>query len=169
MIEGVQVNLRPWKMNDLPSLTALRNDVVLQGQLLGRPRGSTSEQVQQWLEGFKNDPQSIFLVITDKSDVMLGFIQIKNVDTLNRSAEMGIGMLGQKTGKGLGTESIQLIAQYLKHNWNLRKIVLQVRSDNARAIAAYKKSGFSSCGQYREHVFIEGQWRDIMLMELFLQ
>lgn len=169
MLEGVHVNLRPWRINDLPMLTAVRNDVVLQGQLLGRPRGSTSEQVQQWLEGFAKDPHSIFMVIADKSDAMMGFIQVKHIDTLNRSAEIGIGMLGQKTGKGFGTESIRLIAQYLKHNWNLRKIILQVRSDNSVAMSAYKKLGFASCGQYREHVFIEGQWRDISMMELFVQ
>jgi diamine N-acetyltransferase len=169
MLEGQHINLRPWQAQDLPSLTSLRNDVVLQGQLLARPRGSTLEQVQEWLEGFKNDPQSIFLVIADKTDVMLGFVQIKHIDTLNRSAELGIGVLKAKTGKGLGTEAIQLMADYLKKNWNLRKLTLQVRTDNQIAIAAYQKTGFSACGKYTDHVFIDGQWRDVTLMELFLQ
>jgi diamine N-acetyltransferase len=169
MLEGQQINLRPWQTQDLPSLTALRNDVVLQGQLLARPRGSTTEQVQEWLEGFKNDPQSIFLVIADKADTLMGFVQIKHIDTLNRTAELGIGMVQGRIGKGLGTEAIQVMAVYLKKNWNLRKLILQVRTDNQIAIGAYKKTGFSVCGKYANHVFIDGQWRDVTIMELFLQ
>lgn len=169
MLEGENLLLRPWVDKDLPALTQLRNDVELQGQLLARPRGSNQEQVKEWLQGFAQDSQSIFLVIADKSDDVAGFIQVKHMDALNRSAEMGVGLIKGHTGKGLGSEAIGLLGQYLKDAWNLRKLILQVRADNLPAIGAYKKCGFQTCGVWREHVFIEGQWRDVAMMELFLQ
>jgi diamine N-acetyltransferase len=169
MLEGVRINLRPWQIEDLPKLTELRNDVVLQGQLLARPRGSTTEQVHEWLQSFKHDPQSIFLIVADKKNVLAGFVHVKGIDTLNQNAELGIGMISSEVGKGFGSEAIQIVSKYLQLNWNLRKLVLQVRSDNLVAIGVYNKSGFRSCGQYSEHVYIDGQWRDITLMELFLQ
>lgn len=169
MLEGENLLLRPWVDKDLPALTQLRNDVQLQGQLLARPRGSNQEQVKDWLQGFSQDSQSIFLVITDKADHVAGFIQVKHLDVLNRRAEMGIGITQGYTSKGLGSEAIGLLGQYLKDAWNLRKLILQVRSDNLLAIGAYKKCGFQICGVWREHVFIEGQWRDVTMMELFLQ
>jgi diamine N-acetyltransferase len=169
MLEGENLLLRPWTDRDVEVLTQLRNDVQLQGQLLARPRGSNQEQVKDWLQGFAQDSQSIFLVIADKSDAVAGFIQVKHLDALNRRAEMGIGLRQGHTGKGLGSEAIGLLGRYLKEAWNLRKIVLQVRSDNVLAIGAYKKCGFQVCGVFHEHVFIEGQWRDVTMMELFLQ
>lgn len=169
MLEGEHLLLRPWVDKDLPALTQLRNDVELQGQLLARPRGSNQEQVKEWLQGFAQDSQSIFLVIADKSDDVAGFIQVKHMDALNRRAEMGVGLIKGHTGKGLGSEAIGLLGRYLKDAWNLRKLILQVRADNPLAIGAYKKCGFQTCGVWREHVFIEGQWRDVAMMELFLQ
>jgi diamine N-acetyltransferase len=169
MLEGANIVLRPWVDKDLTVLTQLRNDVKLQGQLLARPRGSTQEQVRDWLQGFAQDSQSIFLVITDKSDGVAGFIQVKNIDALNRRAEIGIGLTSGKTGKGLGSEAVSLLGCYVKEAWNLHKLILQVRSDNMIAIAAYKKCGFETCGGFREHVFIEGKWQDVTIMELFLQ
>jgi diamine N-acetyltransferase len=169
MLEGVNIVLRPWAEKDIAELTQLRNDVKLQAQLLARPRGSNQEQVKEWLQAFAQDSQSIFLIIADKSDAIAGFIQVKNIDALNRRAEIGIGLTSGKTGKGLGSEAIGLLGSYLKEAWNLRKIILQVRSDNLVAIGAYKKCGFEACGAFHEHVFIEGQWQDVTLMELFLQ
>jgi diamine N-acetyltransferase len=169
MLEGANIVLRPWVDKDLAALTSLRNDVKLQAQLNARPRGSNEEQVKDWLQGFAQDNQSIFLVIVDMSDEVAGFIQAKNIDALNRRAEIGIGLTPGKTGKGLGSEAIGLLGCYLKDTWNLRKIILQVRSDNLLAIGAYKKCGFQICGEFHAHVFIEGQWQDVTLMELFLQ
>jgi diamine N-acetyltransferase len=169
MLEGANIVLRPWVEKDVAALTPLRNDVKLQAQLLARARGSNEDQVKDWLQGFAQDNQSIFLVIADKLDEVAGFIQVKNIDTLNCRAEIGIALTPGETGKGLGSEAIGILGRYMKDAWNLHKLVLQVRSDNVLAIAAYKKCGFEACGVFREHVFIDGQWQDVTLMELFLQ
>jgi RimJ/RimL family protein N-acetyltransferase len=50
MIEGTDVRLRPWRNEDLAMLTELRNDILVQAQLLARPRGSRPEEVLSWLQ-----------------------------------------------------------------------------------------------------------------------
>jgi diamine N-acetyltransferase len=169
MLEGQFVRLRPWREDDLLTLCALRNDIRLQAQLLARPRGSTTDQVRQWLVGFENDPQSIFLVISKLvDDQSVGFVQVKQIDTLNRRAEFGIALAAEYVGHGFGLEAITALQSYLRKNWNLRKLMLQVRSDNTRAQDAYQKSGFKTCGVFEKHVFIDGSWHDVVNMEMFL-
>ena len=170
MLEGQLVRLRPWCENDLPMLCSLRNDTLVQAQLLARPRGSTTEQVRQWLTDFENDPQSIFLVISGLADDQsMGFVQVKQIDTLNRRAQFGIALAAKNSGHGFGVEAITLLQSYLRKNWNLRKLMLQVRGDNIHAHEAYYKSGFKACGVFKEHVFIDGGWHDVVNMEVFLK
>jgi diamine N-acetyltransferase len=170
MLESSRVLLRPWEESDLIMLCELRNDVAMQAQLMARPRGATMKQVRQWLTSFETDPQSLLLVLVELSSLQsAGFIQVKNLDPINLRAEIGIGLGTRYQGKGLGSDAIALLGSYLKKNWNLRKLLLQVRSDNSQAIAAYEKCGFCMCGLYQKHLYIEGAWHDVTLMELFLQ
>jgi diamine N-acetyltransferase len=169
MLEGHFVRLRPWSAQDLALLSELRNDILVQAQLMARPRGATQEQVKQWLTQFENDAQSIFLVIARLTDEQsIGFVQVKQIDTLNRRAQLGIALAAKHAGRGLGSEAIALLKTHLRQQWNLKKLMLQVRSDNERAQAAYRKSGFQVCGVFKEHVFIEGTWHDVVVMEAFL-
>jgi diamine N-acetyltransferase len=151
-------------------LCQLRNSITLQAQLMARPRGATLDQVRQWLQTFESDACSLLLVLEECiSQKPAGFIQIKGLDSINLRAEMGIGLNEDFQGKGLGSQAIELLGRYLQQNWNLQKLLLQVRSDNEKAIAAYRKVGFRVCGSYSKHLYIEGAWHDVALMELFLR
>lgn len=45
-------------------------------------------------------------------------------------------------GKGLGTEVMRVIIEYISNNWDVSEIVLSVTPDNHAAIGFYKKVGF---------------------------
>lgn len=45
-------------------------------------------------------------------------------------------------GKGLGTSMILLMLNYLSNHKNARRVVLEVKNHNIRAISCYKKCGF---------------------------
>ncbi|MBU2082386.1 GNAT family N-acetyltransferase, partial [Patescibacteria group bacterium] len=56
-------------------------------------------------------------------------------------------IIGEKSyqGKGYGTEAIKLLVNKAKRA-NIKKIYLEVRPSNKRAIKAYEKCGFKSVG-----------------------
>lgn len=169
MIDGTTIHLRPWLEDDLPALTAMRNDVSLQAQLLARARGNRPEQVLEWLQGRSRKSDLMLFIIADRqTDKALGFIQVSDLDPVDRRADLGICLLRQCRGQGLGSKAITLIAAYLRDTWAVRKLCLRVRADNAVAIRCYERNGFERCGCLRQHVFIEGRWHDIILMERFL-
>lgn len=169
MIEGAAIRLRAWKESDLGTMTALRNDVALQAQLLARVRGTEESDVRRWLQERSSGADSLLLVVADRvGDAALGFLQIWGIEPVDRRAELGICLVRQAQGKGFGSESLALVFPYLRDIWGLRKLSLRVRADNSGAIRCYEKVGFEQCGQLRQHVFIDGAWRDLVLMDLFL-
>lgn len=169
MLEGASIRLRPWRDDDLPILTALRNDVALQAQLLARARGSRPEQVREWLQAWTEQTDRFLFIIAERQDDQArGFIQVSHLDLLNGLADLGIGLHNQYRGRGLGGQAIALLSGYLRNHWRLRKLSLRVRADNAGALKCYEKAGFRQCGLLRKHVFIEGRWQDVVLMECFL-
>ena len=44
----------------------------------------------------------------------------------------------------------------------MHKVDLEVQSGNPRAIRMYEKLGFVREGVRREHVLLQGEWRDII-------
>lgn len=169
IIKSSIVNLRPWKEADLPTITALRNDVALQAKLLAIARGSKESEVRDWLEKRSSGTDRIFFVIAESSsDDAIGYLQFLDIDSVNLHADIGICLSPASQGKGAGTEALKLALAELADTAKLRKVNLHVRADNPAAIRCYRGVGFVQCGRLVEHVFIEGAWQDIVLMEYFL-
>ena len=170
MIEGTVVRLRGWQESDLEVITEMRNDLALQAQLLARTRGSATPQVRQWLQDRSTDPQGLMLIVASRDDDRaLGYLQLSDISDIDQRAELGICLHAQAQGRGVGREALTLVQPYLREVWALRKLSLRVRSDNAQAIACYERVGFERCGLLCQHVHVGGAFRDIVLMDLFLE
>ena len=170
MIDGTVVRLRGWQESDLEVITEMRNDLPLQAQLLARARGSNVQQVMQWLQDRSSNPHRLLLIVASHdNDQTLGYLLLSDMDNIDRRAELGICLHAQAQGRGAGREALTLVKPYLRRVWALRKLSLRVRSDNASAIACYRRVGFEHCGLMRQHVNVDGAFHDIVLMELFLE
>jgi RimJ/RimL family protein N-acetyltransferase len=169
MLVGGSVRLRTWREDDLPVLTELRNDVEVQAQLLSRARGSRLEQVREWLQVRNAKSDGLLFVIADQvDDQAMGYVQVTELDLSNCHANLGICLIVKARGLGMGGQAIALLSAYLKAQWNIRKLSLQVRADNVQALRCYEKVGFERCGLLKSHFFISGSWQDVVLMERFL-
>lgn len=169
MIEGKSVRLRSWRENDVEKLTEMRNDVILQSQLLSRVRGSNSDQTRQWLQQRSSSPGNLLLIVADKDkDIPLGYIQFIDIEPIDQIAKLGICLSAEIQGKGIGHEVLLLAFKYLYNSLAVRKVILEVSDDNKRAIKCYEKIGFRQCGKYLKHKYIGGKWHDLIIMELFL-
>lgn len=103
MLKSATISLRPWQDADLPILTEMRNDVVLQSQLLARARGSRSEQVREWLQSRSSQNDRMLFIIADCQDNQAqGFIQLNELNLIDRHADLGICLSTQARGRGLG-------------------------------------------------------------------
>jgi len=169
MIYGNKVFLRPPLEEDKDFLFALRNDFDLQSMLLSRPRANSMSKVSAWLEKRMTDEDSLFFVLADKkSDSACGFIQLTNIDLINRSGNLGICIGPDCIGAGYAQEGLKLFEEYINKVFNLRKVILEVLSSNERAVGFYLKSGYRKVGVWQQHVYQSGQFHDVILMEKFI-
>ena len=169
MIQDDHVCLRPWKEDDVPILADIRNDVELQQQLLSRARGSSRSQVMNWLKTKSAAKDGFFFVIAHAdNDRAAGFLQLSKHDPTDKHIELGLCLHTAEQGKGMGSQAISLVVEFLRTSVDVRKIILAVRSDNARGIRCYQRLGFDKCGTYRQHFFCADKWHDVVMMEKFL-
>ena len=67
-------------------------------------------------------------------------------------------------GKGYGTDALRLVLRYAFHELNLFCVGLDVVGNNAQAIRAYEKVGFSQEGVVRSALLRDGQRHDFCRM-----
>lgn len=96
---------------------------------------------------------------------LLGSVRLDRVDMVDRRASLAIGPLQrQDQGRGLGTEAARRVLAYGFDELGLHRVSVRVLADNIRAIRCYEKCGFQHEGRERETVFIDGAWRDDLIM-----
>jgi RimJ/RimL family protein N-acetyltransferase len=104
-------------------------------------------------------------VITLDGDAV-GRCTIFHEDGLARSAEVGIALVPEARGYGVGTAALAQLVEFGFRRRNLRRLHLAVLASNAAGIASYRKVGFVEEGRRREHCWVRGRYEDEVLMGL---
>lgn len=161
--------LRKPSNEDLPFILSLRNDLELQSQLLTVAKGSDLNDCRVWLELLSKDNTKLFYMVTLAESLRpIGFIQLTEINYMHQRCRLGICLSKNERGKGQGKQILSLIIAYAKNYLNLRKIVLEVRSDNIIAQSCYKSCGFYDCGLLAKHFYCDGIFHDVKVMEILL-
>lgn len=100
---------------------------------------------------------------------VVGWIDIHTTENprLKHRASMGMGLLKEYRGQGLGSKLLKAALDHAKKN-GLEKVELHVYTNNQAAIALYKKFGFEEEGVIRKYRKLDGQTFDAMMMGVFL-
>jgi len=169
MLRGETTMLRAPEDSDDGVLAALRNDLTIQRLLLGRPRPNSLVRVREWVSRLASDPASLFFVIASAEDgSAVGFLQITHMDPIDGIGRLGIAVHPDSARRGHGRAAIRLVGPYLRDVFGLRKIVLDVRADNAAALNLYRSLGFREVGVWRDHHRVGDSYLDVVSMEAFL-
>lgn len=166
MLYGNRIALRAWAPADVAALGAMRNDIDLQLLLMAEPRPNSEERVRHWLQERSAQADSVFFVIAEsETNHPLGFIQATRWDRRNQTAYLGIGLAAAARGKGVASQALRLMEDYLHDVLNLRKLLLEVIGTNARALELYRRAGYAVAGTLRAHHLIRGVHEDVVIME----
>jgi RimJ/RimL family protein N-acetyltransferase len=105
-----------------------------------------------------------FVITLDRAGV--GMCTLFHEDTLARHAEVGIALLPEARGRGVGTEALRQLVDFAFVRRNLRRLYLWVIASNAAGLGSYRKVGFVEEGRHREHCWIRGRYEDEIAMGL---
>ncbi len=106
-----------------------------------------------------------FRVRTLEEDRLVGFVALFSIEWPNSHGWIAVG-IGDPAdrGKGYGKDAVCLALRYAFHELGLRRLSLDVISDNLPAISLYRGLGFREEGRMRERVYRDGISSDLIYM-----
>lgn len=166
-LEGERIYLSPMDMDDAASYIRWLNDahtfVFLQanGQLFNKINE------EQFITGVMERGEPHFSVRLRENNRHIGGCGLINVDWVNRRGELGI-MIGETDcrSQGYGQEAIMLLLDHAFFILNLNSVSLIHYEYNQRATRCYNRCGFKQAGRLRQARYINGQFYDIVLMDI---
>lgn len=164
---GERIYLRPLQLVDAEKMAATSKIDEIR-YLTGTDKSFTVPQVEEYIMKISKDDSRCDLAICLKdTDQMIGELSIMDIDEVNQSAGFRIAMINiQQTGKGYGTEAIDLVLNFVFEELCLNRLQLEVYSYNLRGIKAYEKAGFIKEGVLREAIFINEIYSDEIIMSI---
>ena len=102
---------------------------------------------EKWGITVEEKRRNEFNAVVDNCSNLCGYIRL--VDN-HECVLIGIGLKPSLCGHGLGNTIIELVKQQCKKRYGSKKIILEVRSFNERAIKCYKKAGFNIEDTYKK-------------------
>lgn len=88
-------------------------------------------------------------------------------ERMKHRLSFGLSVEKEYWGKGIGSALLKTMIDFAREN-GFSVISLEVRSDNARAIALYEKFGFRKIGHFPDFFRVNGESVDFELMNLYL-
>lgn len=130
-------------------------------------RQATVSDLKKYVtEKFEAGDCLFFGIFWKENNKHIGNIKLEPIDFTDKKATLGI-LIGDKNfwGKGIGTETVNLIADYAFNDLKLGEVNLGVISENKPAIRLYEKCGFKEYGVKAKSLNHEGVLYDSILMK----
>lgn len=146
VLETDQLLLRPFKMGDEAGVLEFCSNQLTQ-QYTGNQVITTIEEAidlikNVWLHDYSTYGYGRFAVIHKTDNKIIGFNGIKYLSNMNKT-DLGYRFLPEYWGKGIATESSQVILKYAFRNFNLKEIFGFVYPENPASGNVLRKLNFT--------------------------
>ncbi len=158
------IYLREMTDEDEELIIKWRNtDFVRQNFIYRKP--FTIEGHRGWVETMVKTGKVVQFIICTKEGRPIGSVYLRDIDREHKKAEYGI-FIGEEDalGKGYGTLAAEGMLAYAFEELKLHKVMLRLLEGNDRARKSYEKAGFVQEAYLKDEVFLDGEFRDVILM-----
>jgi RimJ/RimL family protein N-acetyltransferase len=130
----------------------------------------TPETQEKWVDenierSARREPQTVEFTVYDCTDsTAIGTAGLLQIAHSHGTAEFGIA-IGERRGRGLGTEATRLVLDYAFHVLHLRNVLLETLDWNVAGLTAYERAGFRRVGVRRGAAMSRGRPTDIVIMD----
>lgn len=127
------------------------------------------EQEEHYLTLVQNSENQLMLGAY-VGDQLVGVLSVSALQTprLAHIGEVGVSVLQEYWGYGMGTLLIEE-AIYWAHEVGIKRLTLEVRVDNHRAIHLYKKCGFQTEGVATAGLCVNNEYIDVYRMAYIVE
>ena len=136
-----------------------------------RPIGDTSldKMIERFRDRFNGETCGHFAVRRVDDNRLVGRASYFDLNTRNRSVEIGYLIGPEFRGKGYAREAIILMLRYLFDKLELNKAMAQTAEFNIESVALLKRLGFKQDGRLRQHHPLDGKNYDDLLFSILAE
>lgn len=125
----------------------------------------TASDVRAWLKTHQDNTNNLAFAIVDKeTDSHVGTIALQNIHWVHRRAHIDM-LLGSKafSVQDCGEEAMSLTIDYSFQRMGLHKILSTSIAGEVERMQLVEKLGFKSEVVFRQQVFIDGEYSDLVI------
>ena len=109
-----------------------------------------------------------FAIVRKQDKTLVGKITFYDLNTLNRSAGLGLLIDPDERRKGYAADALRVLIRYLFRYRGLNKVYAQTAEFNAGAVKLLESLGFKKDACLRDHHFYNGEFHDTFIYSLLL-
>lgn len=165
---GKSVHIRTATPSDAESLNNTVREYLADSDYIPKLASeftASVEDTRRWITSFI-DADNSTLLVAEYDGKIIGNIDLTGSTRviMRHTAVIGMGMLKQWRGKGLGTALMKAAIAWAESHEIIETLWLQVYHDNVAGTKLYTKMGFEKTGLIKDFFKHEGKYHDVITM-----
>lgn len=159
----MNITIRQIALNDVAGFHAAFSSVACEKKYLLRVEPPALDGMHEFVkQNVENEYAQYVALVNDSVIGWAGIIPIPR-KSMEHVGTLGMGVISEYRGKGIGG---RLLEKSIQHAWRqgLKRLELEVFSDNEFAIQLYEKQGFHVEGVKRYARCLDGVYQDVVVM-----
>ena len=160
--QSVTAHIRPPLEEDIHQIYELFRHPLVARTTLQMP----TQEISLTESRLRTQAPGLYRYVAVVEDQVVGQITLHQANRPRLAHSAGLGMMVSPDywGMSIGTQLMDAILD-LADNWlNLKRVELEVNTDNPAGVRLYEKSGFVIEGTKRFHTYGDGRWADSYFM-----
>ena len=139
----MNVTLREWKKSDAGTLARIADNRKIWDNVRDQlPYPYTKKDAKNWLSLVKKQKKVTTFCIEADGEMAGSIGFTLRDDVYKRTAEVGYFISEKFWGKGIATEAIRILVEYIQQNFDIVRIYAEVFEFNRASMRVLEKNGF---------------------------
>jgi len=166
VIEGGIIILAPLTPEDAERVHLLAGDPAIAETAMRiphpLPRSSAEEWITDCIRGWEEDRCAVWKILLPGSHMLIGAVGL-TIDTIHNHAELGYWVGREYWGNGYARAAVKEVIRFAVEIIGIHRIHATCLPYNTASIRVLNETGFVYEGCMHEHVFHQGDYRDLLL------
>ncbi|ADN37241.1 GCN5-related N-acetyltransferase [Methanolacinia petrolearia DSM 11571] len=168
IIKTSQATLRPWRMDDAPSVAKYANNPkVAKNMRDGFPNPYSEEDAERFLTMATGDGPALLLAVEIDGEACGGIGVTPFTDVYRKTAEIGYWLAEPFWGRGVMTEVVKAVVPVAFGRFDIVRLQAGVYEGNLGSMRVLEKAGFEREAVHKKAIFKNGELLDEVVFVLF--